>query len=235
MLDTLYFISFVSRNIWCTNGTPGSLIFTFNLSVIFFQCLQSLVSDLLDGVKEFKTWSSGVFKKIFLLKQMYGIGVIVFAFWLRFKTITAVDFKVNLIKLAMYPFLASQSCDTANHIQYDMPHCHTFVSYFWGFQMSTISRVFGLQLWNLAALLILTCSFSWLVHFFGWWNSIYANWQPPYLHKVYSINYNYYCIVNIIIIVWYCIDNYCLLPLLVKASCQWWDRDWLTPCPYGAH
>ena len=42
-----------------------------------------------------------------------------------------------------------------------MPDCHTFVSYFRGFQMPTISRVFGHQLWNLAALLILTCSFSW--------------------------------------------------------------------------
>ena len=42
-----------------------------------------------------------------------------------------------------------------------MSDCHTFVSYFRVFQMSTISRVFGLQLWNLAALLILTCSFSW--------------------------------------------------------------------------
>ena len=36
-----------------------------------------------------------------------------------------------------------------------------FVSYFWVFQMSTIPRVFGQQLWNLAASLILTCSFSW--------------------------------------------------------------------------
>ena len=38
----------------------------------------------------------------------------------------------------------------------------------WVFQMSTISHVFGLQLWNLAALLI---SRDW-VYFFGWWNSI---------------------------------------------------------------
>ena len=31
--------------------------------------------------------------------------------------------------------------------------CHTFVSYFHFFpQMSTISRVFGLQLWNLACI-----------------------------------------------------------------------------------
>ena len=28
------------------------------------------------------------------------------------------------------------------------------------------------------------------VHFFGWWNSIYANLQPPYLHKVYWKLYN---------------------------------------------
>ena len=34
-------------------------------------------------------------------------------------------------------------------------------SYFRVFKMSAISRVFGLQLWNLAALLILTCSLSW--------------------------------------------------------------------------
>ena len=40
------------------------------------------------------------------------------------------------------------------------PCCHTFVSYFWVFQMSGIRRVFGLQLWNLAVLLISTCSFS---------------------------------------------------------------------------
>ena len=38
----------------------------------------------------------------------------------------------------------------------------------------------------LAVLLIYTRSFSWWVHFFGWWNSIYANKQPPYLHKVYA-------------------------------------------------
>ena len=30
-----------------------------------------------------------------------------------------------------------------------MADCHTFVSYFRGFRMSTIPRVFGLQLWNL--------------------------------------------------------------------------------------
>ena len=38
---------------------------------------------------------------------------------------------------------------------------HTLVSYFWVFQMSTISRVSALQLWNLAVFLILTRSFSW--------------------------------------------------------------------------
>ena len=32
---------------------------------------------------------------------------------------------------------------------------------FSGFQMSTISRVFRQQLWNVAVLLILTSSFSW--------------------------------------------------------------------------
>ena len=39
-----------------------------------------------------------------------------------------------------------------------MPYYHTFASYFQVFEMSTISRVFGPQLWNLAASLMLTCS-----------------------------------------------------------------------------
>ena len=41
-------------------------------------------------------------------------------------------------------------------------YCHTNKRQMYGsqaFQMSIISRVFGLQLWNLAVLLILTCSF----------------------------------------------------------------------------
>ena len=46
-------------------------------------------------------------------------------------------------------------CTAIRHGQTD----HTFVSYFRVFQMSTISRVFGLQLWNLAALLILHSAF----------------------------------------------------------------------------
>ena len=63
-----------------------------------------------------------------------------------------------------------------------MPDCHTFVSYFRVFQMSTIPRVFGQQLWKLAVSLILTCSFSWWGSF-GWWN----NYKLPFLHKVYFI------------------------------------------------
>ena len=42
-----------------------------------------------------------------------------------------------------------------------MPDYHTLISHFRAFIMSTISNVFGLQLWNLAVLLILTCYFSW--------------------------------------------------------------------------
>ena len=67
-----------------------------------------------------------------------------------------VDIKKNENKRQMY---GSQSTDY-----------HTFVSYFRIFQMSTIPRVFGLQLWNVAVL-----NFDMLFHLFGWWNSIYAN------------------------------------------------------------
>ena len=68
-----------------------------------------------------------------------------------------------------------------------MPECHTFVSYFWVFQMSAILPVFGQQLWNMAVLLILTYSFSWWGSFLWLMKfNLNANLQLPYLHKVYS-------------------------------------------------
>ena len=83
---------------------------------------------------------------------------------------------------------------------------HTFVSYFQVFQMSVILRHFGQQLWNLAALLILTCSLSWWGSFLwlmkfnlcwlaaaifriGLWHaqvlltSAYNNWAPVHIWK----------------------------------------------------
>ena len=45
--------------------------------------------------------------------------------------------------------------------------CHTFVSYFWVFQMSAIPRLFGQQLWNTSTLLILTCLFTWRGSFYS--------------------------------------------------------------------
>ena len=70
--------------------------------------------------------------------------------------------------------LENNTRDKCMSVRHGLSDYHTFVSYFQVFQISTIPRVFGLQLWNVAVLLILTLfcvmgSFLWLM------KSMYAN------------------------------------------------------------
>ena len=94
-------------------------------------------SDSLEGTGRQTLHRTAVFKDLILINLMQIWRLLISINWISINQRTAKEPKCIAVGLGW-----------------------TFVSYFQVFQMSTISYMFGLQLWKLAVWLILTCSFS---------------------------------------------------------------------------